>query len=102
MRKFNFYLLFLYFFISRSHNSSYYPIKKDEKAFLLSHLCIYQETGGDRALESGLNGAVVLLVDEVLGFLAVEGLHELLQFRTVFIAGSDSYDVRIGELELSV
>ncbi|WP_296961708.1 hypothetical protein [uncultured Dialister sp.] len=55
MGKFNFYLLFLYFFISRPHNSSYYPIKKDEKVFLLSHLWIRPKAGSWNGLWKSLH-----------------------------------------------
>ncbi|WP_303052715.1 hypothetical protein [uncultured Dialister sp.] len=45
MKKFNFCLPFPYPFIIRSHNSPYDSIKKDEKAFLLSHLWIRPKAG---------------------------------------------------------
>lgn len=45
MKKFNFYLLFPYPFIIRLHNFPHDSIKKDEKAFLLSHLWIRPKAG---------------------------------------------------------
>ena len=45
--------------------------------------------------EYGLDRAAVFLFDEVLDFFACERFHELLEFRTVFITFTDSYDIRI-------